>query len=91
MNWIMKLCKISFQVGLICCLVMACNKPAHNQEISSRVSTLPYYNEASFTPKWLAPNSSELENFHSIPDFDFISLELKPLPLSSTTILRLSS
>lgn len=33
--------------------------------------TLPYYNDEAFTPKWLAPDSPELDNFHKIPVFSF--------------------
>ena len=39
--------------------------------ISSRVDALPYYNEASFTPKWITSNSDALKAFHKIPDFSF--------------------
>mgnify|MGYP003652068080 FL=1 len=38
-------------------------------EVASRVDELPYYNEASFTPKWLDKKSDKLESFHKIPDF----------------------
>lgn len=38
---------------------------------NSRVDYLPYYNEESFTPKWLTPNSEEEKTFHKIPDFLF--------------------
>lgn len=40
---------------------------------TSRVEHLPYYNEASFTPNWLTPNSEEEQQFHKIPDFKFIN------------------
>ncbi len=73
MNWTMKLYRISLLACFV--LIIGCNKGAKNQEVSSRVSILPYYNEASFTPKWLAPNSAELENFHAIPDFEFVNQE----------------
>ncbi|GGG59123.1 hypothetical protein GCM10010976_32360 [Bizionia arctica] len=35
----------------------------------SRVDYLPYYNEESFTPNWMTPNSTEEKAFHKIPDF----------------------
>ena len=39
------------------------------EEVASRVDELPYYNEASFTPKWLDKKSDKLDAFHKIPDF----------------------
>ncbi len=30
---------------------------------------LPFYEDASFAPKWIEPGSSELERFHRIPPF----------------------
>lgn len=47
---------------------VTCKKKDH-KEFTSRVNELPYYNEASFTPKWIASNSSKLKKFHKIPDF----------------------
>ena len=45
------------------------NKP----NIDNRVDALPFFNEASFTPKWISPKSKELENFHKIPNFNLIN------------------
>ncbi|WP_179320437.1 SCO family protein [Winogradskyella helgolandensis] len=39
-------------------------------EETSRVDYLPYYNEESFTPNWITPNSKEEKAFHKIPDFE---------------------
>lgn len=39
----------------------------------SRVDTLPYYEDANFTPKWLAPGSQELKEFHKIKPFNLIN------------------
>lgn len=36
---------------------------------NSRVDYLPYYNDESFTPHWLTPNTDEEKTFHKIPDF----------------------
>jgi protein SCO1/2 len=36
---------------------------------NSRVEYLPYYNDDSFTPHWLTPNTEEEKVFHKIPDF----------------------
>jgi protein SCO1/2 len=49
-------------------LFFSCKKNDH-KEISSKIDVLPYYNEASFTPKWIATKSDKLKSFHSIPNF----------------------
>jgi len=46
------------------------NKPV---EDTSRVAYLPYYNEASFTPNWITPNTEEEKEFHKIPDFQLVN------------------
>jgi len=40
---------------------------------TSRVAYLPYYNDASFTPHWITPNSDQEKQFHSIPDFELVN------------------
>ncbi|MDB4292149.1 SCO family protein [Maribacter sp.] len=40
---------------------------------TSRVEYLPYYNDASFTPNWLLPNSKEERQFHKIPQFELVN------------------
>ncbi len=57
---------------LVIVLVFGCKK-AINKDFTSRVDALPYYNEASFTPKWLNAESSALKSFHKIPDFSLIN------------------
>ena len=53
-------------------LVVSCE---NTEEQTSRVESLPYYNEASFTPQWLKPNSIQVEAFHKIPSFSLIDQE----------------
>lgn len=58
-------------------LIFSCKKQKKNT-LSSRVEALPYYNEASFTPKWIASNDKELKDFHKIPDLNLqINMESK--------------
>jgi protein SCO1/2 len=62
--------KNSFLIALM--FVIGCkNKP--NKQEGSRVDALPYFNEASFTPKWISPISRDLNNFHKIPDFQLVN------------------
>lgn len=42
-------------------------------EETSRVEFLPYYNEESFTPNWITPNSAAEKEFHKIPDFKLVN------------------
>jgi protein SCO1/2 len=51
-------------------LFLSCKK-AKRDEATSRVDVLPYYNEASFTPKWIDAKSDQLKTFHKITDFSF--------------------
>ncbi|MEP0212673.1 MAG: SCO family protein [Cellulophaga sp.] len=34
---------------------------------------MPFYNESSFTPKWLAEDSKELKEIHTIPNFSLLN------------------
>ncbi|MEP1489617.1 MAG: SCO family protein [Algibacter sp.] len=54
-------------------ITISCKKEIKKENIkvveTSRVEYLPYYNEESFTPNWIIPNSDEEKAFHKIPDF----------------------
>jgi protein SCO1/2 len=53
-------------------LFLSCKKSTKKEE-TSRVDNLPYFNEASFTPKWIHPKSDTLKDFHKISNFDLIN------------------
>ncbi|VXC25575.1 SCO family protein [Maribacter litoralis] len=57
-------------------LFSACKQTVKKENIqvkeTSRVEFLPYYNDESFTPHWLTPNSEEEKQFHKIPDFKLV-------------------
>lgn len=42
---------------------------------ASRVDYLPYYNEATFTPRWHSPEDSVLDTFHQVSSFELINQE----------------
>ena len=43
-------------------------KKQESKELESRVDDLPYYNEASFTPKWIDKNSNKETSLpHMLP------------------------
>ncbi|WP_091405570.1 SCO family protein [Aquimarina amphilecti] len=67
----MKLYNIKNYSIVLCCLFFGCNQ----QQNTSRVEVLPYYQDASFTPYWLTPYANELNNFHKIPDFSLVNQE----------------
>ena len=56
--------------------VLGCKEKIKKENIkvveTSRVEYLPYYNDESFTPNWLTPNTEEAKQFHKIPDFKFV-------------------
>jgi len=52
--------------------LLACSKTQQNQ---SRVETLPYYMEATFTPHWMQPDDAVLDTFHRISPFTLINQE----------------
>ena len=51
---------------------MACSETREN---GSRVATLPYYSEATFTPNWINPGDNILDTFHSISPFRLLNQE----------------
>ena len=53
-------------------LMLSCKK-VKKDAFTSRVKELPYYNEESFTPKWMDSKNNNLEAFHKIPDFSFLN------------------
>ncbi|QVY65862.1 SCO family protein [Polaribacter sp. Q13] len=57
-----------FFLLLIIVISISC-KNTKKETVLSRVDALPYYNGASFTPKWIDANSDELKSFHTIPEF----------------------
>lgn len=75
MDWKKKMLRTSksFVYGLVVVgLLIACNDST-TKEKSSRVVSLPYYKDASFTPNWLPTNTAETATFHSIPDFNLVN------------------
>lgn len=41
------------------------------------VGALPFYNESSFTPKWLDTDSDEVKEMHTIPNFSLLNQDGK--------------
>lgn len=66
--------KINKFIFLSLFFFFSCNE---NNEKQSRVDTLPFYEEATFTPKWLTPNSAELADFHRVSPFKLLNQEGK--------------
>ncbi|MDB9724168.1 SCO family protein [Polaribacter sp.] len=57
---------------LLIVIIISC-KNKEKEEFLSRVNTLPYYNDASFTPKWINSKNDKLSSFHKIPNFELIN------------------
>ena len=69
----------NYSVILICLITIltGCKKEVKKDiakvEETSRVEHLPYYNEESFTPHWISPDTEEVQTFHKIPDFKLVN------------------
>lgn len=70
----MKILNMKINIFIFCSIfiLVTCKDPIPNK---SRVQTLPFYNEATFTPHWIYPNDEALDTFHRISDFNLINQE----------------
>lgn len=70
MIWKMK--KFNMKINILFLLIalsfFACNETQQAKK-NSRVDTLPFYNEATFTPHWMASDDEKLKSFHRISPF----------------------
>ena len=58
------------------CLLMALFSCGDEPEqTTSRVATLPFYQEATFTPQWIATDDRALDTFHRISPFTLVDQE----------------
>ena len=77
MKLLLEIKKISVILIFLFAIFISCKKEIkkENQRIveTSRTEYLPYYNEESFTPNWLIPNSEDEKKFHKIPDFKLVN------------------
>jgi len=55
--------------GFLCMLLVTSIGCEEHTKGESRTAILPYYNEGTFTPKWLYPGTEAVQNFHQIPAF----------------------
>jgi len=66
-------------LGLATILLSACGGETQvkneTTEKTSRVETLPFYSEATFTPQWLKPGDESLDTFHRISPFNLTNQE----------------
>ena len=67
----MKKYNIKNNILFLFCVIVLLGCKTNKKEKTSRVATLPFYNEETFTPNWLSINSKELRSFHKIPNFKF--------------------
>ena len=77
MKLLLEIKKILVVLIFLFAIFISCKKEIkkENQRIveTSRTEYLPYYNEESFTPNWLTPNSEDEKKFHKIPDFKLVN------------------
>ena len=71
--------KNRFKLIIICLALisLSCKEKTKKEGVrakeTSRVDYLPYYNEESFTPNWLTPDTEEEKKFHKIGDYKLIN------------------
>ena len=69
--------KYSLLFVLLSGIFTGCKEETKKEDIqvmeTGRVVHLPYYNDESFTPNWLTPDSEEEKAFHKIPDFKLVN------------------
>ncbi len=53
-------------------LLLGC-KEVNIEKKDSRVHTLPFYNDPSFTPKWITPANDSIWGMHAIPKFSLVN------------------
>ncbi|WP_372756616.1 SCO family protein [Mariniflexile sp.] len=76
MKWLLENKVNSLVFVMLVILIVGCKKEVKKVALqvkgqeSSRVEYLPYYNDESFTPHWITPNSKEEKTFHKIPEFN---------------------
>ncbi|AIZ43077.1 SCO family protein [Cellulophaga baltica] len=68
---------IKYIVVLFLAIGLSCKETNKKEDVvvveTSRVESLPFYKEASFTPHWITPNTPEEKAFHKIPDFKLVN------------------
>ncbi len=64
---------MKYYLILLALVLVNCTTKVKKENIkvveNSRVNYLPYYNDATFTPNWITPNTLEEKEFHKIPEF----------------------
>ena len=63
---------ILFLAIIIIIILVSCGDTKQN---NSRVNTLPFYKEATFTPNWIDANDKSLDTFHRISPFSLFNQE----------------
>jgi len=60
-------------IVLIVLMATACETSKDNNVDQSTIETLPYYEEATFTPQWFSSREEMPEKFHHIPKFSVVN------------------
>jgi len=68
-KWYIRINVVYWVVGFV--LLTDCGSTTRKEDKTSRVDKLPFYDEATFSPKWLNPEDVA-EDFHHIREFELI-------------------
>ncbi|WP_298518356.1 SCO family protein [uncultured Kordia sp.] len=79
MNYKTKLYRPSKYFLLFLTSLLVFNCKDGKKKLDSRVASLPYYQEASFTPFWFEKGTEAQKTFHQIPAFSFTNQEGKTI------------
>tara|TARA_R110001592_G_scaffold237306_11_gene496351 strand:- start:6470 stop:7147 length:678 start_codon:yes stop_codon:yes gene_type:complete len=73
----MKILYTKINIGCVIAVLglLSCSSPRDEHTVESRVEQLPYYNEATFTPKWFVDDNEVPVDFHRIPSFELRNQE----------------
>ncbi len=74
MNWKKKSFSIRIS-GIAAIFLMLLQSCSPTTEKQNKLTTLPYYKDATFTPHWLSLQAQTLEDFHRIPAFELLNQE----------------
>lgn len=58
-------------IGILLLFLVGCIEQPAKKE--SRVANLPYYQDATFTPYWMATTDPQLDTFHKISKFELVN------------------
>lgn len=76
-HWIMKKFNMQAINILLVAMLVASLSCTDTKKIESKVESLPYYTEATFTPQWLSMGDSSITDLHQVSSFSLVNQDGK--------------